>query len=67
MRVISYKYFLILIFNFSVYQNVIQINHAVYIYVLLKCAINIKLKSNKSVDKIEKHDLIFKLIISSVK
>ena len=59
--------FLILLFNFRINQNIIQINHAIYIYVRLKCAINIRLKSNKSVDKFEKHDLIFKLIISNAK
>ena len=58
---------LILFFNFRINQNIIQINHAAYIYVKFKCAINIRLKNNKSVNKFEKHDLIFELIILCAK
>ena len=56
-----------LLFNFRINQNIIQINYAAYIYVRFKCAINIRLKNNKNVDKFEKHDLIFKLIILNAK
>ena len=54
-----------LFFHFWTDQNVIQIDYAIYIKIWFKYAINIKLKSNKNVDKINKHDLIFKYIISS--
>ena len=59
--------FSILFLNFRINQNFIQIDHAAYIYIWFRCAIDIRLKSSRSVDKIEKHDLIFKLIISSAK
>ena len=58
---------LMLLFNFRINQNIIQINHAIYIYIRFKCAINIRLKSRKNVDKFEKHNLILKLIILSAK
>ena len=52
---------------FEINQNVIQIYHAYVIYQLSQNFIDQCLKRNKSIDKLERYNCIFEMIITDAK